>query len=426
MAGQPRSNFPIGTEDYIDYLNTGVNNQLNIFNIPSSRHSSSGGSAPGSPASSHGGTRPGQSATQSTHFGPGYQDHGPSFPAPSATSGDNFYLPTRSGDNATSNDSTIRSTASLFVNQNLLSAEGIERGSVRDNTGVLWCPSCFNGLVQGSPTESVHSEQSAGQSVGSGYSGHNSQGTSTTGSYDSSPTQHHHSYPQQYAPHDDHDHSSGLEYRNQAPAHHYYILGNDGYQGVLAPEVLDDDVREPSLQASSQTSSPRSRVSPPIFSIASSSTSSTPATTLSILPPQSIQPPPPTDAEMYLRRQIGLPHDKPVDLWALRDPPNRKKPGQPLPTLMKLAIFGSPKKKLTLQEIYNALIDRFEFFKDNENELAWKVCSFVHIYNPIRLTEFCHLAIHHRIPSATIFPSTKSSSTVLGQSLTLAKALTGA
>jgi hypothetical protein len=40
--------------------------------------------------------------------------------------------------------------------------------------------------------------------------------------------------------------------------------------------------------------------------------------------------------------------------------------------LIKLAIFGSPQKQLTLQEIYRALIERFEWFRDNANENAWK------------------------------------------------------
>ncbi|KZP22620.1 winged helix DNA-binding domain-containing protein, partial [Athelia psychrophila] len=73
-----------------------------------------------------------------------------------------------------------------------------------------------------------------------------------------------------------------------------------------------------------------------------------------------------------LRHQLGLPRDRTVDLWALQDPPEREKPSQPLPNLVKLAIFGSPKKKLTLQEIYRALVDRFDWFKDHEADLSWK------------------------------------------------------
>jgi hypothetical protein len=68
-----------------------------------------------------------------------------------------------------------------------------------------------------------------------------------------------------------------------------------------------------------------------------------------------------------------LPHDKPVDLWALKDPPKGEKPGLPYPGLIKLAIFSSPKQKLTLQEIYAALMERFDYFRDRKSEVAWKV-----------------------------------------------------
>lgn len=86
------------------------------------------------------------------------------------------------------------------------------------------------------------------------------------------------------------------------------------------------------------------------------------------------------DPEKHLRNALGLPADKPVDLWALQDPSNRGKPEQPLQNLVTLAIFGSPNKMLTLKEIYAALIDRFDWFKDQEDDegldygLAWKVC----------------------------------------------------
>jgi hypothetical protein len=194
---------------------------------------------------------------------------------------------------------------------------------------------------------------------------------SSSSSYDRNITQRQLAYPQQYIQHDDHGYNSGMEHGFSGPAQHYYRMGNDNYQGILAPEVLDADAP-----------SPGSRVSPPLYTVASSSTSSTPATILSHLPAPSLHPAPPTEAEQYLRHQLGLPRDQPVDLWALKDPANRQKPNQPYPSLIKLAIFGSPKKKLTLQEIYQALIDRFEWFKDNENEMAWKVCSVVNIQRP--------------------------------------------
>jgi hypothetical protein len=71
---------------------------------------------------------------------------------------------------------------------------------------------------------------------------------------------------------------------------------------------------------------------------------------------------------------LGIGPDQEISLEVLEDPPLGKKPNYPYPTLAKLAIHGSERKKLTLQEIYTALEDRFEWFKvRSTNETAWKV-----------------------------------------------------
>jgi hypothetical protein len=72
--------------------------------------------------------------------------------------------------------------------------------------------------------------------------------------------------------------------------------------------------------------------------------------------------------------QIGIAEGTPVDLWALPDPPPGQKPQQPLPILVKLAIHGSVKGRLTLQEIYQSLEDRFIYFARLRSS-AWKVCK---------------------------------------------------
>jgi hypothetical protein len=143
------------------------------------------------------------------------------------------------------------------------------------------------------------------------------------------------------------------------------------YQGI-APQVLDDDNDMP--RVSSHGFDPYTYVSPPLPSILSSSTSSPPASVNSYPSGHSlVYNPPSSDVERYLRLQLNLPHDKPVDLWALEDPPYGQKPNQSYANLIKLAITGSPNRTLTLQEIYKALIDRFEWFRDNSNSMAWKV-----------------------------------------------------
>lgn len=77
------------------------------------------------------------------------------------------------------------------------------------------------------------------------------------------------------------------------------------------------------------------------------------------------------DTEEYLRQQLDIRPYQPVNLWALPDPPPGQKPSQPLPVLIKLAIHGSPKKKLTLREIYLALEERFVWFRETSDK-AWK------------------------------------------------------
>jgi len=55
----------------------------------------------------------------------------------------------------------------------------------------------------------------------------------------------------------------------------------------------------------------------------------------------------------------------------LDDPPPGHKPSQSLPILVKLAIYRSPRKSLTLQEIYQAIEQRFEWYRDPGNK-SWK------------------------------------------------------
>ena len=79
------------------------------------------------------------------------------------------------------------------------------------------------------------------------------------------------------------------------------------------------------------------------------------------------------DAGPALREQLRLDPDAPVNLHSLPDPPQGQRPTHPLPLLTKLAIYGSPRNMLTLQEIYAAIEDRFEWYRLNSDDKAWKV-----------------------------------------------------
>ncbi|KZT29781.1 winged helix DNA-binding domain-containing protein, partial [Neolentinus lepideus HHB14362 ss-1] len=73
-----------------------------------------------------------------------------------------------------------------------------------------------------------------------------------------------------------------------------------------------------------------------------------------------------------LRQMLSIPADVPINLRAIPDPPQGEKPKQPYPVLVQLAIYGSPRRRLTLQEIYAALEDRFEWFRERSKEMQWK------------------------------------------------------
>ncbi|EIM90899.1 winged helix DNA-binding domain-containing protein, partial [Stereum hirsutum FP-91666 SS1] len=74
-------------------------------------------------------------------------------------------------------------------------------------------------------------------------------------------------------------------------------------------------------------------------------------------------------SEEHIRALLNVGPTEDIGLECLVDPPPGERPDYALPTLVKLAIFSSPKKRLTLQEIYQALQDRFEWYKEND---AWK------------------------------------------------------
>jgi hypothetical protein len=90
-----------------------------------------------------------------------------------------------------------------------------------------------------------------------------------------------------------------------------------------------------------------------------------------------MQPPAPPDEdaeERYMREAFQLGPDMQLTLDDLQEPPRGERPTFALPILAALAIHGSPQKKLTLSEIFQAIEDRFEWYARNRNVRGWKVC----------------------------------------------------
>lgn len=74
------------------------------------------------------------------------------------------------------------------------------------------------------------------------------------------------------------------------------------------------------------------------------------------------------ETEEYLRGNLDIPHPKPLNLWALPDDPNILKGRSSISKLIKLAIWGSETKRLTLSQIHKAIQERYPTISG-----SWKV-----------------------------------------------------
>jgi hypothetical protein len=81
--------------------------------------------------------------------------------------------------------------------------------------------------------------------------------------------------------------------------------------------------------------------------------------------------PPHSETEEYLRNTLEIPSHFPVDLSALPDVSEKKQP--PITHMIKLAIWGTKDKMLTLRGIYNEIEDRYPSLKDLQDK-PWQVC----------------------------------------------------
>lgn len=74
----------------------------------------------------------------------------------------------------------------------------------------------------------------------------------------------------------------------------------------------------------------------------------------------------------------------PLSLTDLPNFPAEQKPPFTYPVLIRLAIMGSPQRRLLLSQIYAAIEDKFPWYKENASK-AWKVCppSFFFMTEPV-------------------------------------------
>jgi hypothetical protein len=125
-----------------------------------------------------------------------------------------------------------------------------------------------------------------------------------------------------------------------------------------------------------------------------------------------------------------------VGLDSLADGPPKQKPPYPYPVLIRCAILGSPKKSLTLSEIYLTISARYPWFNDDKIGSSWKVCFlFLHSFPmpwehrsqsfPSAFTPLPSSKPIYRIVSDTTSPSMPLSSKFPAQSHGQAKVRSG-
>ena len=77
-----------------------------------------------------------------------------------------------------------------------------------------------------------------------------------------------------------------------------------------------------------------------------------------------------------IRNKLGLSPHQELNLQSLTDPLSSARPRQSTAFLIQLAILGSPKRQLTVEGIWQALEERFEWFRLNQGNQAWRVSCF--------------------------------------------------
>jgi hypothetical protein len=80
----------------------------------------------------------------------------------------------------------------------------------------------------------------------------------------------------------------------------------------------------------------------------------------------------------------------PLSLIDLPNFPAEQKPPFTYPVLIRLAIMGSPQRRLLLSQIYAAIEDKFPWYKENASK-AWKVCMAFYVFMVVSVNLYPYL-----------------------------------
>ncbi|KAF7292750.1 Fork-head domain-containing protein [Mycena indigotica] len=146
------------------------------------------------------------------------------------------------------------------------------------------------------------------------------------------------------------------------PPRSYNQLPTPPYTPVALPRPLPI-ISVPQVVHIPEGFAPSSRQPPPVEKVDSPTRAPTEIKNLVL--------PDPNAAE-FMRRKMGIPKDRVVNLRAVPDTTDHSRPGTPLYQLIGLAICGSDHQKLTLKGIENAIIDGFTYYSDKRDVASWK------------------------------------------------------
>jgi len=204
-------------------------------------------------------------------------------------------------------------------------------------------------------------------------------------------------------------HTGSPSYSRRASTHSAYSQSHDDMTAFVRKTTSGNASANASADEGSNSTSHYDGDSP-VASYATSSPLSTfaPNGQLSVQPTHTVH-----DGSLYAGQPAGAAGSNtggrgsqqrtaPLSLDSLPSYPPDQKPPFSYPVLIRLAILGSPEKRLLLSQIYQAIEEKFPWYRDSAPK-AWKVNLEFPLYNPPGTALRCRI----RLVDCTLTPDSK-------------------